>query len=110
MPAINQVLWIDSDNLWTVDELKNKATGAFINGATVTMTLLESDQTTEVAGETWPISVPYVPASDGKYQATLRDTLPLVDKKKYFAKVVADAGTDLKSTWYVPCQALKRFE
>jgi hypothetical protein len=52
-----------------VDELE-----APINGADVTVTLLHQDGT-EVVGQTWPISMNYVSASDGQYTAEFEDDL-----------------------------------
>ena len=110
MPARVRTLWVESDNLWTVDELKNVITDAFINNATVTLNLYEADGTTLVTGAAFPISVAFVVASDGKYQATLPNELDLVAKRRYVAHTIADAGSGFHSEWRTPCQALKRFE
>ncbi len=110
MPAAIQILYVNTDNLWTVDGLKNGANGNFLNAAAVTVTLLEENKTTEVAGETWPKTVSYVALSNGIYQTTLPDVLSLVAKKRYFALVIADSGAGLHREWEVPCQAVKGFE
>ena len=110
MPARVRTLWVDSDNLWTVDELKNVITDAFINTATVTLNLFEADGVTLVTGAAFPLTVVYVTGSDGKYQATLPNELDLVAKTRYVAQTIADAGSGFHSEWRTPCQALKRFE
>lgn len=52
-----------------------------------------------VAGETWPKSLTYVSASDGKYRATLTDVLILSKDATYYAWIDADGGADLRRHW-----------
>ena len=61
----------------------------------------------EVTGETWPLSMPYVSASNGRYKATLSDVLAIVPNKRYQAVIVADAGASKKRTWYFGVNAIR---
>ncbi len=92
MPAQLEILIVGSDNLWTLDELTNLVDDSFILTATVTCTVFETDGTTIVTGESFPLAMPFVAASNGKYQATLPDALALVAKKRYIVETVADDG------------------
>lgn len=88
-----------NDNIIAIGDTKRTPSGGlvdiegdFINTATVTVTLYEADGTTEVVGETWPLSMSYVAASDGVYRGTLQDGLTLLDGAIYKADVIADDG------------------
>jgi len=91
-------LLVNSDNVIQLTELKNLVDGAYLNGATVTVTIVDSDGV-DVTGETWPLSMPYVASSDGVYRANLADTISFVAECKYTATVIADAGADGKREW-----------
>ena len=106
---MSDVLFYQNDNLLELDALTNQRTGAYINNATVTVTLTDLDDT-EVAGETWPLAMSYVAASDGKYRATLKDSLSLTEGQRYKATITADAGTDSKGVWVVKLLVRKRRE
>ena len=99
-------LIVETDNLIELDGLQDQSTSAYINDATVTVTLLDSSGS-EVSGETWPLTMSYVAASDGKYRATLADTLVIKPNKRYQAKVVADGGSGKKRTWYHSTSAVR---
>ena len=101
---MTELLFQANDNILELEGLKNDATGAFINGATVTVTLVDSDDT-NVVGQTWPTTLLYVAASDGIYRATLQDVLTLVPDAKYTAKVTADGGAGLLGFFELPVVA-----
>ncbi len=65
----------------------------YINDATVTLATIVDTDDVAVSGQTFPVSMGYVAASDGIYQATMEDTLLLVDKGQYVAKVDVNAST-----------------
>lgn len=91
--------WIESDQLLTVGGLRDTVTGAYVNMATVEATMYEADGLTEVGGQTWPLALSYVPASDGDYVGILQDARMLEDGRVYWIEVVADAGADVIKTW-----------
>lgn len=87
-----------SDNLVTVSGLKNEVTGAFVNTAVVTVTLVDRNGV-DVTGSSWPVTLTYIPASDGVYQGTLPDSLDLTKFEVYTAQITADAGPGLRQYW-----------
>lgn len=113
-----QIVLRGNDNVIELDELKNEVAGTFLNAATVTVTVVDSGGT-QVAGQTWPLTMNYVSGSDGKYRGTIEDVAVFnlfspsgaVSKTQgfnYIAKVTADGGTGLKGFWEIPLQALNR--
>ena len=92
------VIFADNDNVIEVTDLKNLVDGAFQNAATVTVTITDSDGN-EVAGETWPLTLPYVSGSEGDYRANLADTISFVATNEYTADVIADAGANGRARW-----------
>lgn len=101
-------LYISNDNVLTLVGLQNSVSAAYLNAATVTVTLVDSEGT-DIAGETWPVSMAYVASSDGNYRATLVDTLTgLTDADVVTAKVTADGGAGLNGYWEVPLTAATR--
>jgi len=99
-------LYIDSDNLVTLDALYDNAAAEYVNDATVTVTLTDRAGN-EVSGETWPVTLSYVAGSDGKYRGTLSDSLSLSANRRYTAKVTADGGAGKARTWYVGASAVR---
>lgn len=102
-----QTLYIDNDTILDLDGLKNELTGAFVNDATVTVTLTNSAGVA-VGGEVWPKTLAYVAGSEGSYRATLPDTLSLTNGGRYEAAITADAGAGLRASWVIACVARTR--
>ena len=101
-------LYIDNDNVLTLVGLQNSVDSSYLNAATVDVTLVDSDDT-ELAGESWPVTMSYVAASNGDYRATLADTITgLSDADAVTAKINADAGAGLKGHWEVSLTATTR--
>jgi hypothetical protein len=86
----DKFVYINSDNVIKLAGLADD-TGAYINDATVVVTLV-NDSDAEVTGETWPLTMNYVAASNGDYKATLSDALVLTNPGDYHAIVDADGG------------------
>jgi hypothetical protein len=86
-------LFVDSDNLIRLDALKLAADDSYVNDATVTFTLKDAGEATvpNVAA----VSMPYVLASDGRYQGTLQSTVSLALGGKYFLEVTATSGANV---------------
>ena len=101
------ILYTSNDTVLEVRGLKNEVTGAFLNAATVTATLVDSDGD-EVAGETWPKTLDYVSSSDGVYRATLPYTLSLASGGRYTAQISVNAGSGLRASFALPCVARSR--
>lgn len=101
-------LYVGNDNLVELDELKDESDGSYVNDATVTLTDLEDKDGTSVTGQSFPTSMAYVAASNGKYQGTLEDGLAVTAGEKYFATIDVDAGSDKIAQWTLECRAMTR--
>lgn len=101
------VLFVGNDTVLEVKGLKNEVTGAFLNAATVTATLVDA-QGSEVGGQSWPVTLAYVTDSDGIYRGTLSYAMSLTATSRYTAQVTADGGAGLRASWDVPCTARTR--
>ncbi len=102
-----QALYKSNDNLLEIDGLKNAATDAYIDDATVTVTLVDAEGA-EVTGQSWPTTMSYVASSNGKYRAVLKDALSVTNLDRYTAKITADGGSDLLGYWEFPLSAIVR--
>lgn len=96
--AISSLL-VSTDNIVEIDGLQDQSDSSYINDATVTVTLLDAGDN-EVSGQSWPLTMSYVSGSNGKYRATLIDTLSLKANRRYLAKIEADGGSGRLRTWY----------
>lgn len=101
------VIFTDNDTVVEVSGLKNEVSGAFLNAATVTATLVDAEGA-EVAGEVWPKTLTYVTGSDGIYRATLPYTMSLVAGSRYEAQISVDAGSGLRAGFALPVLARDR--
>lgn len=90
-------LYKDNDNLIVLDSLYDQGAGAYINDATVTITLTDSADE-EVSGQSWPLTLSYVSDSNGKYQGVVDADAALTAGARYLADITAERGT-LKGRW-----------
>ena len=100
-------LYIGNDMLITLDEFWNEQVDAYDNGATVTVTIMEKDGVTEVSGVVWPVSMPYVSSSDGKYEGAVDKAMALTENEEYRVQITATSGS-LDSFWDIPAIAARR--
>ena len=91
--------YLNSDNVITLNGLIDAVDSSYQNTATVQVTLTDYNGN-EVTGETWPLTMNYVSASNGDYRATLVDTLN-VSEGSYTATITADAGVNQLRTFVV---------
>jgi hypothetical protein len=65
----------------------------FLNDATVEATVKNLDGT-EISGQTWPLILDYIAASNGNYSGILSNELSLTEKKAYnvFLTIIKDAN------------------
>ncbi len=103
---MTDIVYKDNDNLVELDALKNAATGAYLNTATVTLTAIRDAAGATVSGETFPKTMAYVAASDGKYQAVVDKAIAIVAGQAYTA-IIDVAASGLDGHWELPlvCQA-----
>lgn len=91
--------FLHSDQLLEVDGLLDPTTGTYVNTATVRATMYEADGLTTVGGMTWPLTLSYVPTSNGDYNGLLEDGRELTEGNTYWLELTADAGGDLIKKW-----------
>lgn len=85
-----EVLSIGSSNLVRLDALTNASTGAYVNAATVSFTL--KDATGSVVSGLSGVSMPYVSASNGRYEGTIPSTATLTLNALYTLEITTTAG------------------
>lgn len=98
---MTDIVYKDNDNLVELDLLKNAATDAYINDATVTLTAIKDSAGSTVSGETFPKTMSYVASSNGKYQASVDKLLAIVPGQNYTAIVDVVSGT-IDGHWELP--------
>lgn len=91
-------IYYGNDHVLELADLTNEVTGAPINNATVTVSLVDSAGVA-VTGDTFPKTMSYVTSSDGLYRTTLLDTLNLTRNARYVAKISANGGGGLQGYW-----------
>lgn len=99
-----------NDHILTLDELKDVDTDTFINDATVQVTLKEEvnqEPGDDISGQAWPLTMVYEVASNGKYEATLSDTLIVVPGTFYVAIITVVKGL-LNAQWEFQVQGSRR--
>lgn len=82
-----------------LEGLKNASSGSYINDATVTVTIYESDGTTEVTGVSWPVTMTYVTSSNGNYRGIVSADSNIVACTKYKIKISATDSNSNKGEW-----------
>lgn len=103
-----ETYYIDNDNLLRLSGLGDAANGIYLNGASVTVTIVDAATETEITGQTWPATMSYVNSSNGVYQCTLEYDLNVTEQQTLIGLVVADAGSGLRLSLRVPIIALYR--
>jgi len=103
----SQILFTLNDMILELQGFKDVVADTFINNATVTVTLVDKDGT-NVAGETWPLTMVFVGASNGVYRATLKDTLTVTLGEVLTAQISANGGAGLQGRWDLPIVVKER--
>ena len=88
----------DSSKVVRLNKLRNTLTPEPLNTATVTVTLTDTVTGTALVGETWPVTLTYVPASDGRYEATLDYDLAVTEGQRVTATYTVVHGL-LRRVW-----------
>ena len=92
------IVLVNNDNVVELNGLRNPVTGEFLNAATVDITITDPDGV-EVTGETWPLTIPYVAASNGIYRVILDKVIDFIAGVRYTAVInAAESGLDAKWT------------
>lgn len=83
-------LYVGNDMRVRWDAMTDELTGDAINDATVSFTLKDSSNVA-VSGAT-AVSMPYVAASSGRYQAKLAGSVALSNQARYFLEITATSA------------------
>lgn len=88
-----EIFFYLNDNMVELLGLKDQVTEAFVNDATVTAVMKDAAGD-EVTGQTWPLTLVYITASDGVYRGVLDAALDveLGDRVTVEATVSASGG------------------
>lgn len=97
-------LYNGNDSILTLDGLQNGLSSAYINDATVSVTIVDVEGTT-VAG---PLTLDYVSSSDGDYRVTVPYDASFSSDMRYTAQVTANGGTGLVGYWEAPLFVVPR--
>ncbi len=92
-----EILYLDSDNLLRVKNLRNVSTGGLVSGASVTAQVLDQSNMV-VGGIPDPITLSAVVGRNGWYEGVIPDTADVSIGEIVKVKVVATVGA-LKRTW-----------
>lgn len=103
-------LWIENDNLVTLDAVASIAANSlgYINTASVTATLVLSGTSTQVSGQAWPTSFSLVSSETGTWQTTLSSSLQVTESQYYQLTIDIWGGSGLDGTRQFPLQARVR--
>ena len=85
------LIYINADNLIEYDGMRRASDETYINDATVTFTLKDSNGNAVTGATT--VAMAYVSGSDGKYQGTLDSTVTLTENAYYTVEFTATSGT-----------------
>lgn len=98
---MNCVLVFDTSNAPVIETaVRNALTGAVMNDAIVTVTIVDQDNV-PLTGTSWPVSVPYVSASAGIYRVQLPSNMPLVVGQVYKAQIqITDVDSNVQNLVY----------
>lgn len=83
-------IFVGNTNLIELTGLSDPLTDTPIIDATVTVTIKDREGE-DVEGQTWPLSLAYVPDSDGDYRATIGPQVDLAAGDLYVIEIVAVA-------------------
>ena len=90
--------------------LQSASNGAYLDNAVVTVTIVDAKKN-PVSGASFPLTMNYIPGTNGNYSATLIHTLQLLPKHPYTAIINADgniSGSDHWGHWEFPFTAVTR--
>lgn len=99
-------LLVENSNVVELENLRNTVTNLHDAGATVELTLLDSDGM-EVAGQIWPLNMAY-DAADETYRVTMSDGIDIT-AGHYYTAIVRAVGSGLEiGKWSVRLKAQDR--
>ena len=103
-PNNTNVIQFEDDGL-----LIDAETGDIIPAAVVEITLTDLAGV-NIAGQSWPLSMPAVGSQPGNYRAELDHTIALAGEQEVVGVLTADDGPGAHAEWNLRCPVTKRFE
>ena len=100
MASVTQILYYQNDMMVEFSGLQNSIDDSYLNGATVLLTLVDSDNN-EVSGQTWPLVLVHDGGLDGVYQGIMDSVIDITVGLNYTAHITAVEGT-LNGAWSIP--------
>ncbi len=96
------IVFVNNDNYVELSALKNAITDVFINDATVTVTVKDTDgiEIGLPSGESFPKTMAYVADSDGIYRVTFDKETEWIVGTKYVATIIA-TSSGLDAEWTI---------
>lgn len=92
------VAFVANTNLLELRGLQTAIDEAYVNDATVTVTI-KDDCGSNVTGQAWPAIMNYVSGSNGDYRAIISSAVQIKAGKKYFAEISASGGASEIGFW-----------
>jgi len=89
-------IFVGNTNLVELVGLTDPLTGTAIDDATVTVTVSDKDGD-PIAGQSWPLTLSYVPGSAGDYRASIDAAAQLVEGQIYIVLFTATASQGVLS-------------
>ncbi len=89
-----EVFYAASDNYILVEGIQNVSDSSYINSGTVSLYLYDSAGV-EITGQTWPLVMSYIAASDGDWDGNVRDDANLTVGQVVKVVIIADGGAGL---------------
>jgi hypothetical protein len=83
--------YVGNTNVLTLTGLKSDDEDTFLNSATITVTVKDANGAA-ISGESWPVTMDYVAASDGDYRAVISHSAAITNGQVYTAVVDVDAS------------------
>ena len=100
-------VFVGNSNLLELIGLKDVTDDSYINDAAIAATV-KDEAGVEVAGQTWPVTMAFVAASNGNYRGVLSEDVAFVAKTNYIAHIEANAGTNRIGHWEFKFKPLTR--
>ena len=95
------VLYHRNDNLLELLGLRNEITEEFVDDATVTA-VVKDRQGTEIGGQSWPLAMTYVTASEGNYLGVIDAALDVEPSDRVIAEITIAVTGGLEAFFKLP--------
>jgi len=83
----------NSSHVLVADKTRNILDPSYLSTATITLTLRDAATGIPVTGQTWPLTLPFVTTSDGRYRITVPAGLIVTLGQRLEAEIVIVSGT-----------------